>query len=97
MNCKRFCFLLVAFATVLAVTTSAHTVTYGIMDLGTLGGASSSGFGINESGHVTGISKTIGGDTHVILYDGTTMHDLGTFGGDYSQGWRINDSDQVVG
>jgi probable HAF family extracellular repeat protein len=66
-------------------------------DLGTLGGTSSGGSGINDSGQVTGGSDTT--DTlvaHAFLYDGT-MHDLGTLGGTFSAGSGINASGQVTG
>jgi probable HAF family extracellular repeat protein len=62
-----------------------------MIDLGTLGGAYSIGYGINASGQVTGDS-----DGYAFLYDGT-MHDLGTLGGTSSYGIGINDSGQVTG
>jgi probable HAF family extracellular repeat protein len=67
-----------------------------MQDLGTLGGASSEGYGINASGHVTGHSYTAGNAQHAFLYDGT-MHDLGTLGGAVSTGLGINASSQVTG
>ncbi|MGB5605512.1 MAG: hypothetical protein WBN51_03265 [Gammaproteobacteria bacterium] len=60
---------------------SAHAAVYSIIDIGTLrGGAPTHGYGINDSGEVTGISRNIHGFTHAFLYDGTTMQDLGTLG-----------------
>ena len=68
-----------------------------MLDLGTLGGTDSDGYGINDSGQVTGYSHTTGDAAyHAFLYDGT-MHDLGTLGGTYSYGFGINDSGQVTG
>ncbi|MEX2307082.1 MAG: PEP-CTERM sorting domain-containing protein [Pirellulales bacterium] len=76
-----------------ATTPPAYTVT----DLGTLGGTSSIGRGINASGHVTGESYMTGDAAfHAFLYDGA-MHDLGTLGGTNSYGYGINDSGQVTG
>ena len=73
-----------------------------IYDLGTLGGASSYGFGVNASGQVTGNTFTASGATRAYLYTGTpgnggAMADLGTLGGTYSYGYAINDSGQVTG
>ncbi len=73
----------------------------GIMaDLGTLGGDQSAGYGINNSGQVTGESTTITGSHafHAFLYTpGTGMQDLGTLGGVQSVGYGINSSGQVTG
>ena len=69
-------------------------------DLGTLGGLTSSGFSINNSGQVVGRSDTTNstfGPTHAFISDGITMTDLGTLGGDHSSAHGINDSGQVVG
>jgi probable HAF family extracellular repeat protein len=68
-----------------------------MIDLGTLGGNGSYGYGINDSGQVTGQSLTTeDASYHAFLYDGA-MHDLGTLGGSYSVGFGINASGQVVG
>jgi probable HAF family extracellular repeat protein len=79
----------------------------GVMrNLGTLGGSSSRGYGINNAGQVTGNSllgtSTANDPTHAFLYTGTpgaggVMHDLGTLGGMQSQGIAINNAGQVVG
>lgn len=81
----------------LASAASAQT-TYTITDLGTLGGSTSIGFGINSSGQITGSSATAGDTTrHAFLYSGGTMKDLGTLGGNLSEGAGINDAGQVTG
>jgi len=99
MKCKKLtCALGIgffAFANALYPSISAG---YTFTDLGTLGGTTSVGYGINNSGHITGYS-TLPGDTtqHAFLYDGSTLHDLGTAGTTDSVGWDINDSDQITG
>src|SRR5262249_53573124 len=67
-------------------------------DLGTLGGNSSIGNGINDSGQVVGQSVLPGGTAvHAFLWSAGTMTDLGTLGGLVSQASGINTSSQVVG
>lgn len=74
-----------------------------MQSLGTLPqGQSSRGFGLNNSGEVTGDSR-VGPVTfpefqnHAFLYAGGPLQDLGTFGSSYSQGRAINDDGQVAG
>lgn len=75
-----------------------------IDDLGTLGGDSSFGLGINEVGNVTGASFISSGDPHspalhAFRYvDGLGMIDVGTLpGGGLSEGQGINNTILVVG
>jgi probable HAF family extracellular repeat protein len=69
-----------------------------MQDLGTLGGAHSFGWGINDSGQVVGSSATATGEMHAFLWTDGVMQDLGTFlGGYYSSALGINNSGQVVG
>src|SRR5712692_5455338 len=71
---------------------------YAIVDVGTLGGASSEATGVNNSGQVVGSSTTAAGATHGFLYAGGAMTDLGTMiGGSSSHATGINDLGQVVG
>lgn len=69
------------------------------IDLGTLGGASSSANDINVGGQVVGESKVASGQTHAFVTgaDGLNMTDIGTLGGSGSSGKAINASGQVVG
>jgi probable HAF family extracellular repeat protein len=53
------------------------TVTYERVDLGTLGGASSSAQSINDAGQVTGLSQTASGEYHVFVWTNGAMQDLG--------------------
>ena len=77
---------------------AAARVQYAVIDLGTLGGTSSEGLGINASGQVAGWSHTTHNSTkHAVRWTGMTPEDLGTLGGDRIFGYGINDSGQVVG
>ena len=71
----------------------------GMVDLGTLGGATSSARAINALGHVAGSSQTGNGDTHAFFWTPLTgMIDLGTLpGSSSSEATALNDSNQVVG
>jgi len=72
--------------------------TYGIVDLGTLGGDLSEAYGINNAGQVVGWSTRADGAGHGFLYSGGAMTDLGTLiGGSASYATGINDMGQVVG
>ena len=94
---------LLALALVLAACLTrpaAAQTTYTITDLGTLGGASSVGYGINASGQVTGSSITADGLQHAFMISPpySSMTDLGTLSpGLPSAGYDINDSGQVTG
>jgi len=80
----------------LGAASAAQALSYTVTDLGTLGGTSSSGYGINNSGQVTGWSYTASGFYHAFLYGNGSMTDLGGLGGK-SIGSSINDSGQVTG
>ena len=72
-----------------------------MQDLGTLPGTNqqSSGYGINELGHVVGQASVvagIGSRYHMFLYDDTGMHDLGNIGLE-TTATAVNDVGQVVG
>ncbi|MCJ7777737.1 MAG: DUF3466 family protein, partial [Sedimentisphaerales bacterium] len=72
------------------------------MDLGTLGGASSSAWAIKDNGQIVGKadSNLSYGYAHACLFDSTgsgANMDLGTLGGDYSLALAINNNSQIVG
>jgi probable HAF family extracellular repeat protein len=72
-------------------------------DLGTLGGTSSGGVGINALGQTVGGSFTAGNtSSHAFVYTGTpgaggVMKSLGTLGGNSSGATAINDNGHVTG
>jgi probable HAF family extracellular repeat protein len=71
----------------------------GMVDLGTLGGANSYAYAVNDSGQVVGYSY-IPGDAAFHAFSWTAdggMVDLGTLGGANSYAYAVNDSGQVVG
>lgn len=69
-----------------------------IRDIGTLGGNRSYGYGINDSGHIVGLSDLPGDPTwHAFIYDGTSMRDLGTLGGNLSWAYAINNNGYITG
>jgi probable HAF family extracellular repeat protein len=82
-----------------AFRTAPNSVINRENDLGTLGGNSSTGYAINDSGQVVGESKkTVFGTDYAFLWsDATGMQDLGTLGGDSSVASAINNLGQVVG
>jgi probable HAF family extracellular repeat protein len=68
-----------------------------IKPLGTLGGAESLVYGLNDAGHVIGVSDTADGRRHAFLYRDGAMVDFGTFGGAASFAAAINEAGLVVG
>jgi len=69
-----------------------------LFDLGTLGGTTSVGQGINAAGQVVGDSSLPGDmEFHAFVFTGATMFDLGTLGGQTSSAFAINDLGQITG
>ncbi|MEI9947752.1 MAG: hypothetical protein WDO74_01945 [Pseudomonadota bacterium] len=70
----------------------------GMVDLGTLGGAYSSAYDVNEAEQVVGTAELPNQDSHAVVWDAEgRIRDLGTFGGRSSFARGINNRGQVVG
>lgn len=65
--------------------------------LGTLGGTSGIGNGINASGQVAGYSQNAAGTYRAFLSNGGALTDIGDLGGGSAVAYGINDVGQVVG
>jgi len=80
------------------IGTECFVVTPKTTDLGTLGGAESEAFGVNNFTQVVGWAFVPSGVEHAFLWTKATgMRDLGTLGGSSSRAYGINDNGQVVG
>jgi len=87
---------------VLAAVPALAAVLYQVTDLGTLGGAESAAYAINDSGEVVGYSLNGQGLERAFRTAPSSpinpsTDDLGTLGGSYSRAYGINAVGQVVG
>jgi probable HAF family extracellular repeat protein len=81
MNTKskiRVTSLLILFV---ALTRAMAQFTYNVIDLGTLGGPTSTANTVDPSGQVGGFSLAADGSGHAFFYTNGTINDLGTLGG----------------
>jgi probable HAF family extracellular repeat protein len=90
--------LLTALCSVMFVCAGAAAATpYAIIDLGTLGGELSDGFGVNESGVVVGGSSTIDNFYRGFVATTGPLQEVVTLGGDSSVVRSINATGMFVG
>ena len=68
-----------------------------VSSIGTLGGAHSSAFGINDSGQIAGGADTTHGVYHAFVATGGILTDLGTLGGTSSIAYAINSAGELAG
>lgn len=68
---------------------------YRVIDLGTLGGATSIGFSLNNSRGVVGAAQLVGGNQHAFFWHRGHMTDLGTLGGPNSVAYWLNNSNEA--
>ncbi len=68
-----------------------------LIDLGTLGGSTSSASAVNDAGQIAGTSSTETSVAHPFRWEDGVMIDLGTLGGSNGQGYDINEIGHVTG
>lgn len=80
-----------------AHASSGRTSSYGLRDLGTLGGMITAAADVNAFGQVAGVSMTSEGFLHAFLWSKGKMRDIGTLGGQSSYATALDDFGAVVG
>ncbi|MGH3139704.1 MAG: hypothetical protein ACRDQE_08215 [Gaiellales bacterium] len=94
---RRWAALAVAIAATLIVAAPAGAATYRVVDLGTLGGASSAANDLNNAGAVVGWALTGSGEMHAVVWRNGHKSDIGTLGGPTSMATGISNNFAVVG
>lgn len=99
---SKLLLLMVAAGISLGIVTSAdakNKIRYRYYDLGTLGGDISWSTGVNNWGHVVGVSQTnTQNEFRGFLWTHNEMKNLGVLDADFISGaWSINDRGQIVG
>src|ERR1700719_4050916 len=81
MNPKSKITLTAVLILFVALTRAMAQFTYNAVDLGTLGGPTSTANSVDPSGQVGGFSLAADGSAHLFFFTNGTMNDLGTIGG----------------
>jgi len=89
--------ILAALAASLVPTAPAGAAAYQVIDLGTLGGASSGATDLNNAGAAVGWSRTASGQVHAVVWRAGRIIDIGTLGGPGSRATSISNTFAVVG
>lgn len=76
---------------------SAFAQSYTFQDIGSLGGATVNGLGLNASGQATGIASNAAGTNRAFFYDSSGIHDLGLIPGASTGTSRIQPVSGAVG
>jgi probable HAF family extracellular repeat protein len=97
---KKQILVLMTVVTFLCQAGLQAETSYRLVDLGTLGGATSRAYSINDSDQIVGYAEDNQGRLRATLFDPTSTgnnRDLYTIGGDESGAYAINESGQIVG
>ena len=89
--------ILAAVAASLVPAAPAGAAAYQVIDLGTLGGASSGAIDLNDAGAAVGWSRTANGQVHAVVWRAGRIVDIGTLGGPGSRATSISNTFAVVG
>jgi len=76
---------------------SAFAQSYTVQDIGSLGGATVEGLGLNASGQATGFASNAAGTNRAFFYDSSGIHDLGLIPGASTGTSRIQPVSGAVG
>ncbi|MBL8293232.1 MAG: hypothetical protein JNN08_15400 [Bryobacterales bacterium] len=96
-ECRRI-MVLVAVAAFGAHSLGAQPPSYRMTKLGTLGGADSTPYEINSSGHIVGSSRIASGHFRGFLWQGSGLETLATFGGQsQASATAVNDVGLIAG
>jgi probable HAF family extracellular repeat protein len=84
-------------AAALVLAAPARAAAYQVIDLGTLGGASSGATDLNDAGAIVGWSRNGSGQVRAVVWRAGRMIDIGTLGGPTSSATSISNNFAVVG
>ena len=87
----------VLLSTLLTKSAYSGSVSYRVVELGSLGGTSAQASGVNDRNQAVGSSTLPNGDVHAFFWELGVMTDLGTLGGATSHAIRISNQGHIVG
>ena len=89
--------LVLCGAALLPIASTAQNLAYAIKDLGTLGGAMSCAYSVNNERQIVGESINWAGNLHSFLYSQGALTDLGAVTDPWSIAKSINKHGDIVG